>query len=83
MADTRSGLRTTVNEDGAAILNLQAGTITTLNPCGAFVWARLERDEDPESIAVSLAHETGKHIELVRDDVAAFIRSLRQQRLLS
>jgi hypothetical protein len=62
-----------VNQDGAAILDLKAGIISTLNPTGAVIWQSLERGEGTETIAQSLAGQTGEDIETVRKDVADFV----------
>jgi hypothetical protein len=71
-----------VNQDGAAILDLKAGIISTLNPTGAVIWQSLERGEGTETIAQSLAGQTGEDIETVRKDVADFVEALKKQNLL-
>ena len=74
--------RAIVNQDGAAILDTNAGSITTLNASGAFVWQALERGEAIETIAERMAREAGEPMEAVREDVADFIEALRKQDLL-
>lgn len=74
--------RVIVNQDGAAILDTKAGTISTINASGAYIWQALERGEDIESIAQGLARETGEPIEAVKTDMADFIESLKRQDLL-
>jgi hypothetical protein len=69
--------RTVTDEDGAAVLDTSAGTITTLNPAGAFVWQGLQAGESTVRIAENLARETGEPIEVVRADVEAFVRELQ------
>lgn len=71
-----------MNQDGAAILDLKAGIISTLNPTGAVIWQSLERGEGTETIAQSLAGQTGEDIETVRKDVADFVEALKKQNLL-
>lgn len=78
-----SHLRIMANADGAAILNTEAGSISTLNPTGAHVWQALERGEDLEAIAAGLARETGEHIAVVRKDLEDFINALKRENLLS
>ena len=83
MGKGNSCLRSVVNADGAAILDTEAGQITTLNSTGAFVWKALRQGEDVESIVAKLATETGKQIEGVRKDIQDFIDALRKLNLLS
>jgi hypothetical protein len=75
-------LRTIANQDGAAILDTEAGRITTLNSTGAFVWQSLERAKEIEAIAEALARQTGEPIEAVREDVVDFVEALKKQNLL-
>jgi hypothetical protein len=78
-----SRLRTVANADGAAILDPQAGQISTLNSTGALVWRALERGEDLNAIAADLARQTGEPIDAVKKDMQDFIDALRKQNLLS
>lgn len=78
-----SRLRTVANLDGAAILDTEAGQITTLNSTGAMVWQALERGEDLDAIAATIARETGEQIETVKKDVGEFIEALRKKDLSS
>ena len=77
MTDTRADLRTVVTPDGAAILDARRGTISTLNPTGAYVWRALERGESAELIAENLARETGMAPDVVKHDVQEFIETLK------
>jgi Coenzyme PQQ synthesis protein D (PqqD) len=81
MTNRSPHLCTMVDEDGAAILNIHAGTIATLNTAGAYVWHALERGEDLEAIATNLAAESGEPVEAVKKDVEEFLHSLRGQDL--
>lgn len=83
MEKENSHLRTVADADGAAILDLEAGRITTLNATGAQVWQALERGESVGTIAADLARETGEHIEAVKKDLQEFIDTLRKRNLLS
>ena len=75
-------LRTIVNQDGAVILDIKTGKITTLNTSGGYVWQELGRGEEIEAIAESLAQETGEDAVAVREDVAGFVEALKKQDLL-
>ena len=78
-----SHLKTMVNQDGAAILNVTAGTITTLNVTGAFVWQGLQRGEDADMIAQNLARETGEAAAVIKKDVVEFIDVMKKEKLLA
>lgn len=83
MIVTSTRLHTVVDADGAAILDVQGGLISTLNATGAFVWQRLERGETREAIVAELARETGEAHITVERDVCDFIEDLTARRLLS
>jgi hypothetical protein len=75
-------LRTVMNADGAAILDTQSGTISTLNVTGAKIWLALQRGDGLEAIAAELVCETGEQIGTVKRDVQDFIDGLKKQKLL-
>ena len=83
MGKTNSHLRTAANADGAAILDTEAGRISTLNTTGTYVWNALQRGEDIEAIAANLARETGEQIERVKKDLRDFLDALKKLNLLS
>ncbi|WP_158785926.1 PqqD family protein [Granulicella sp. L46] len=83
MVNERTPLRTVINEDGAAVLDMPSGTITTLNPTGAYIWQALQRGETAETIAANLARETNEILEVVERGVAAFLAELKEHRLLA
>lgn len=82
MSKENSHISTMVNRDGAAILDTKVGTISTLNPTGAYVWQALERGEDMEMITANLVRETGEQMDTVKNDVQEFIDALKKQHLL-
>jgi Coenzyme PQQ synthesis protein D (PqqD) len=77
-----TNLRAIVNQDGAAILDIKSGRITTLNTSGGYVWQALGNGEEIEAIAEGLARETGQDVEAVRRDVVDFVEDLKKQHLL-
>ena len=83
MTKTSSHLRMVANEDGAAVLNTKSGSLSALNPTGAYVWRGLERGESVETIAENLARETGMPRETVEHDVREFVEALKKQGLTS
>jgi hypothetical protein len=83
MATGKTHLHTVADRDGAAILDLERGLISTLNPTGAYVWQGLQRGEPLETIIASLASETGEATSVVERDVREFVESLKENQLLS
>jgi hypothetical protein len=83
MKNPKTHLRTIANQDGAVILNSTAGTITTLNSTGAFVWQGLQRGESAENIANNLACETGEDIVAIKKDMLEFIDAMEKGKLLA
>jgi hypothetical protein len=75
-------LQSVVDQDGAVILDIERGLISTLNPTGAYVWQGLERGESLETIMANLARETGEESLRVERDVREFVEDLKQKRLL-
>ena len=81
MAMENSYLQTVVDQVGAAILDIDRGQVSKLNPTGAFVWQRLQRGETIEEVIANLACETGEEIRVIERDVREFVEVLKEQRL--
>jgi hypothetical protein len=75
-------LKSVVDQDGAAILDIERGQISTLNQTGAYVWDKLQHGESLVTIIGNLARETGEQTSVVERDVLAFIEDLKQNQLL-
>jgi hydrogenase maturation factor len=75
-------LRAVVDRDGAAILDIERGLVSTLNRAGAYVWQRLHAGTAVETIIEELAHETGEEIHLIEHDVREFVEVLKEKQLL-
>ncbi len=82
MTMEKSHLHSVVDQDGAAILDIDRGLISTLNATGAYVWQGLERGEPLETIIANLARETGEDALVIDRDVRGFLDSLNQKHLL-
>lgn len=82
MVSRSSNLRVIVSPDGAAILDIEHDSISTLNPTGAYVWQGLQRGESLETVIAKLARETGEDPLLVERDVRDFVEELQQKQLL-
>ena len=68
MAIENLHLHTVVDRDGAAILDIERGLVSTLNSTGAYVWQGLQRGASLETIIANLASETGEESLLVEGD---------------
>ena len=82
MAIENRHLKTVVDQDGAAILDIERGLISTLNDTGAYVWDKLQRGDSLSSIVADLARETGEKSLIVERDVLEFLEDLKQNQLL-
>jgi Coenzyme PQQ synthesis protein D (PqqD) len=82
VAIENSHLRSVVDHDGAVILDIERGLISTLNPTGAYVWQGLQRGQPVETIIGDLSRETGQDTLTVERDVREFVEDLKQKSLL-
>lgn len=82
MISPSPGLRSIVNSDGAAILDIDHGSLTRLNSTGSYVWERLLRGEPVNQIVLSLAAETNTDVSVVRRDVDTFVEQITTHHLL-
>lgn len=81
MSIRRKQLQTAFNLDGGAILDSDAGLISTLNPTGALVWQHLRSGDSIPEIVARLARETGEDTSMVENDVRDFIEELKRNNL--
>jgi hypothetical protein len=77
-----SELRTVVNQDGAAILDVSRNQITTLNSTGGFIWHRLQQGLTAEQAIEELATETQTDPATVERGVREFLEQLKSEGLL-
>jgi hypothetical protein len=75
-------LRSIVDSDGAAILDIDRGMLTRLNSTGSYVWERLLRGESVSQIVLSLAMATNTDVTVVKGDVDAFLEQMTTHHLL-
>jgi hypothetical protein len=75
-------LRTVVNQDGAAILDIPRNQITTLNSTGGFVWERLQQGRTVEQVVQDLAIASDTAPSIVEQDVHTFLDQLKSEQLL-
>lgn len=76
------GVRSTRNQDGGVLLDIQRGKILRLNFTGALIFERLQQGQSPSEIADSIGQEFSIPREVIHRDVDDFMKSLEQQHLL-
>ncbi len=75
-------IRTSFNQDGAVLMDIQGGSMLTLNPIGSIIWQQLSDGRSPEQIAEHLALEFGISREQALADVNEFVEQLQAQHLI-
>jgi hypothetical protein len=76
-------VRSIVDHDGAVILDIPRNSMTTLDSAGAYIWERLQRGLQVDSIIAELAHDTGTDESIVAKDVEEFMEQLKSKHLVS
>jgi hypothetical protein len=76
------GIRSTHNEDGGIVLDVNHGRLFKLNLVGARILALLELGRTETQITDDIARACGMNAEIVRTDVEEFIALLRKHRIL-
>ena len=82
MPDIETHMRSTADQDGAAILDIAHNQIITLNATGSFVWERLTRGKSLSVIVQELAKATETDPQVVEGDVRGFLCQLAEDGLI-
>jgi transcriptional regulator len=82
MVAITANVRSIVDRDGAVILDIPRNAMTTLDSTGAYVWQRLQRGQQIDSIVAELASETGADEVMIGRDVADFMEQLKARHLV-
>ena len=75
-------IRFTKSQDGGILLDVEQGAIFSLNRVGARVIDLLQEGHEPLLLAETIGREFKVSPDVVRSDIAEFLASLREQRLL-
>jgi hypothetical protein len=75
-------IRTSFNQDGAVLMDIQGGSMLTLNPIGSIIWRQLSDGRSPGQIAEYLASEFSIPREQALADVNEFMQQLEAQQLI-
>jgi hypothetical protein len=75
-------VRSMIDEDGAVLLDLNAGTYYSLNGIAAKIWIKAEAGEEESTIVSTLCESYGVKEEQVRADMQAFMTGLAGKGLI-
>lgn len=75
-------IRTSFNQDGAVLMDIQGGSMLTLNPIGSIIWRQLSEGKSPGQIAEHLVTEFRIPQEQALTDVNEFVQQLQAQQLI-
>lgn len=77
------GVRETVNQDGAVLLDIEQGLCFSLNPIGTKIWEMVKDGRSPDEITDVLQQEFLLPRSQVVEDVSDFLKQLGNMRLIS
>jgi hypothetical protein len=77
-----AGVRSTRNEDGGIVLDIDHGQIFRLNPVGALILESLGKGCAEAEIAKEIAHQYSISEETAVADVREFLKSLEEHKLV-
>src|ERR1700688_1089055 len=77
-----SGVRETVSEDGAVLLDIEQGICFSLNAVGLKIWELLKTHHSVDEIADDLAHDFPVSRSQLLSDVVEFLQALEAKRLI-
>ncbi len=82
MYEISAGVRSTRNEDGGIVLDIDQGQMFRLNPVGALILELLGKGHPETEIAKDLASQYGISEETALADVREFLTSLQEHKLV-
>jgi hypothetical protein len=74
-------VRVITSPDGAALLDVRAGTCLALNVTGLFIWERIHTGQTEDEIVAALSKECGEPSENVRRGYESFVGKLLDHHL--
>ena len=80
-----SNVRTISTPDGAALLDIDAGTCYSLNPVGAIIWEQFQLNSSGIGIEAILQHiekTCSVSRQEIQEDIVAYIQNLERRRLV-
>ena len=82
MYEVSAGVRSTRNEDGGIVLDIDHGQMFRLNPVGALILESLGNGSAETEIAKEISRQYGISEETARSDVREFLKSLEEHKLV-
>lgn len=82
MYEVSTGIRSTRNEDGGIVLDIDRGQMFRLNPVGALILDFLGKGRSEAEIAQEVADQYNISLEVARVDVREFLGSLEEHKLV-
>jgi hypothetical protein len=76
------GVRETVNQDGAVLLDIEQGLCFSLNPVGTKIWEMIKAGRSVNEIADSLEAEFHLPRSQFLQDIADFLGQLQEMKLV-
>lgn len=76
------GIRETVNQDGAVLLDIEQGLCFSLNPIGTKIWEMLKDGRSLDEIADALEQEFRLPRTQLLGDISDFLTQLEKKRLV-
>jgi hypothetical protein len=80
--EVSTGVRSTRNEDGGIVLDIDQGQMFRLNPVGALILELLGKGRPETEIAKQIARQYGISEETAVADVREFLTSLQEHKLV-
>src|SRR5215469_12518520 len=75
-------IRATFSRDGATVLDIRHGKILRLNFIASLILKQLSKGETPSQVINDLSCRFGLAHQVIERDVAAFIRSIEEHKIL-
>jgi hypothetical protein len=76
-------VRLSKSPDGGVLLDVDRGTVFSLNSVGTRIVELLQQGNDATNLAEAISREFHVSEEIARNDVIGFLTSLREQQLLN
>jgi hypothetical protein len=76
------GVRETVNQDGAVLLDIEQGLCFSLNPIGTRIWEMVKDGRSLDEITDALEKEFRLPRTQLRGDISDFLEQLEKMRLV-
>jgi hypothetical protein len=76
------GVRETVNQDGAVLLDIEQGLCFSLNPIGTMIWEMVKDGHSIAEITDALQEEYHLPRSQLVGDISDFLKQLEQMRLI-